>query len=74
VPPETMKNVAATRGQSVNLPKRDFEGGMASARYRAGKEIVLNFGRFHLLIRLLSQPRFGARLRLQNTNIFAECK
>ena len=69
-----MKNVAATSGQSVSFPKRDFEGGIASARYWVESEIVLNFGRFHLLLRLLSQPRFGASSRMQNTNIFAECK
>src|SRR4051812_24628436 len=43
VPPETIKNVAATKGQSVSLATFFFAGEIARAGNWAGKDNVLNF-------------------------------
>src|SRR5258707_4278900 len=43
VPPETMKNVAATSGQSVNFAALFFEMGSAWEGIWAGRDKVLNF-------------------------------
>src|SRR5260370_8223950 len=43
VPPDTMKNVAATRGQSVSLAILFFAWGIAGEGSWAGSDSVLNF-------------------------------
>ena len=65
VPPDTMKNVAATRGQTVNFATFFFVEEIARERNWAGRVMVLNFlSRPPSAILALSLPRKVERVRL----------
>src|SRR5437762_9552812 len=73
VPPETIKNVAATKGQSVSLATFFFAGEIARAGNWAGKDNVLNFySRSSLSERSVTFPR--AASQSQNTRLATACK
>src|SRR5258708_30973661 len=73
VPPDTMKKVAATSGQSVSLAALFFAVGIAREGSWAGSDIELNF---------YSRPPKGTRprrcgrasLHSQNTRVAPACK
>src|SRR5579872_3094011 len=55
VPPDTMKKVAATSGQSVSLEDLDLVFAAARGPNRAGTEMELNFWRFLRGARLVAR-------------------
>src|SRR5215469_12341181 len=78
VPPDTMKNVAATRGQTVSFATFFLGEEIAREGNWAGREIVLNFlSRPPSAILALSLPREVERVRLlqlKDTKFHARCK
>ena len=73
VPPDTMKNVAATSGQSVSLATLLFAVGIALEGYRAGSDMELNF--YSRPPKGISLARCGeASSHLQNTRAATACK
>ena len=73
VPPDTMKNVAATSGQSVSLAMDFFAVGIVREGYRAGSDKELNF--YSRPPKRTSLSRCGeASSQLQNTRVLSACK
>src|SRR5260370_42332553 len=73
VPPDTMKKVAATSGQSVSLAALFLGVGMAREGSWAGSDIELNF--YSRPPKGISLSRYGkARSHSQNTRDVTACK
>src|SRR5579864_2063360 len=74
VPPDTMKNVAATSGQRVNLARFFLVLGRALDGSWAGTDTLANCFSLILLSKIRSRPALGASLYSQNTEFCYRCK